>query len=357
MSVVSNNAPLVSVAMITYNHERFITKAIESVLAQRTSFPIELVIGDDASSDDTCQQIEVLKAQAPEVVRLLSRPTNIGMHRNIEGVLEECRGEFVAFLEGDDYWICEEKLQMQVDLLRARDDAVGVFHPAWEDSREMEGVFHPAPILDSLGRETAVWGPPESYTREIRTQEFLYALDGDVIGRALVPGWIPSASVMMRRDAIPDLPDSFRKLRMRDWPMWIFASLRGPWLCLPKVMAVYRMHDGGAWCGLSNAERYRGAAELLHTLAVELPQPFSAIAREQLVRAHLAAWEVALGYDRPADAQWELREVVRLLSYYRMRHGKRLASALLRTLSPRTHWIAKQVLRQIRQKPANNKSA
>ena len=133
MSVVSNNAPLVSVAMITYNHERFITKAIESVLAQRTSFPIELVIGDDASSDDTCQQIEVLKAQAPEVVRLLSRPTNIGMHRNIEGVLEECRGEFVAFLEGDDYWICEEKLQMQVDLLRARDDAVGVFHPAWED--------------------------------------------------------------------------------------------------------------------------------------------------------------------------------------------------------------------------------
>ena len=67
MSVVSNNAPLVSVAMITYNHERFITKAIESVLAQRTSFPIELVIGDDASSDNTCQQIEVLKAQAPKL--------------------------------------------------------------------------------------------------------------------------------------------------------------------------------------------------------------------------------------------------------------------------------------------------
>src|SRR5215469_8956033 len=96
-----NIAPLVSVAMITYNHERFITRAIESVLAQRTSFPIELVIGEDASSDDTRAHVEMLSAKAPQLIRTLIRPANIGMHLNVEGVLQECRGEFVAFLEGD----------------------------------------------------------------------------------------------------------------------------------------------------------------------------------------------------------------------------------------------------------------
>lgn len=326
--------------MITYNHGRFVTKAIESVLAQRTSFPIELVIGDDASSDDTCRQIEVLKAQAPEVIRLLSRPTNIGMHRNLEGVLEECRGEFVAFLEGDDYWTCEEKLQVQVDLLRARDDAVGVFLPVM--------------TVDHLGRQTGFWGAdigfvrtdgsfPESCMREIGTQELLKS------------NIIPTLSVMIRWDAIPDLPASFRKLKMRDWPMWIFASLRGPWLYFPKVMAAYRFHDGGVWNSMGWPEQLASFMELWHEVAVELPPPFSAMAREQLARVHLAAWEKALACDRPSDVRLELREVVRLLSYYRMRHVKRFVSALWQTLSPRTHRVAKRVLCLIRQKPANDK--
>jgi glycosyltransferase involved in cell wall biosynthesis len=363
--------------MITYNHERFITKAIESVLAQRTSFPIELVIGDDASTDDTSRHIEVLEAQAPEVIRTLIRPTNIGMHRNLEGVLEECRGEFVAFLEGDDYWTSDEKLQLQADVLRVRDNAVG--------------VIHPVTIVDSLGGETGTIYP-EKVTTEIGTQELLKE------------NIIPTASVMIRRDALVSLPDSYRKLKMRDWPMWVFASLHGPWLCFPKVMAAYRVHDGGAWSSLSGAERRDSVIELFHAFGAELPQPFSAIARQRLTQMHLAALEEALAHDRPADAHRELREVVRLLSYFRMREGKhlvtefarqrltqmhlaalkealvcdrpadacrelhevvrllsyfrmreskRLVSELWRTLSPRTHLAAKRTLRLIRQNPVN----
>lgn len=321
MGDVSKNAPLVSVAMITYNHGRFIDKAIESVLAQRTNFRIELVIGDDASSDDTSRRIEALSVQAPSVVRTLHRSANIGMHRNLEGVLKECRGEFVAFLEGDDYWICEDKLQAQVDALRVRDDAVG--------------VFHSVTIVDPLGRETGTI-LPESCVREVGTQELL---ERDVI---------PTVSVMIRRDAIPELPDSFRKLRMRDWPMWIFASLHGPWLYLPKVMAAYRLHDGGVWSSLSTLEALRANSELLREVAVELSQPFSAIAREKLAGVHLSAWQVALACDLPADARRERREVVRLLSYYRPKHSKRLVSALWQTLSPRTHRVAKRALRLVR---------
>jgi glycosyltransferase involved in cell wall biosynthesis len=317
---ISKFVPLVSVAMITYNQERFITKAIESVLAQRTRFPIELVIGEDASSDNTARQIEVLRAQAPEVIRTLFRPTNIGMHRNLDGVLEECRGEFIAFLEGDDYWTSNEKLQVQVDILRACDNAVG--------------VFHPVSIVDSHGRETGKIYP-EKISTEIRTEELLKEIA------------ISTASVMMRRDVIVSLPDSYRKLKMRDWPMWVHASLQGPWLCLPKVMAAYRVHNGGAWNSLSRPERRASLIELFSVFAEELPRPLSAIARHRLTQMHLAALEEALVDDRSTEAHREVREIVRLLSYCRMKDGKRIVSAVWRALSPQTHRVARGTIRLI----------
>jgi glycosyltransferase involved in cell wall biosynthesis len=318
---VTQSVPLVSVAMITYNHERFITKAIESVLSQRVSFPIELVIGNDASSDDTSRHIELLSAQVPEVIRALIRPTNIGMHRNLEGVLAECRGEFVAFLEGDDYWTSEEKLQVQVDLLRTQDSAVG--------------VFHPITAVDFLGQQ-AGWIYPQDVSTETGPRELLQFYN------------IPTASAMIRRDSLVELPERYRKLKMRDWPMWVFASLHGPWLFIPKVMAAYRLHDGGAWSSLNNTERRNVTIELFNEFALDLPRPFSAIARKQLAQMHLAALEEALVRERFAEARRELYEVARLLSYCRTRgDGKRLTRALWQTLSPRTYRLAKRTLRLI----------
>jgi glycosyltransferase involved in cell wall biosynthesis len=321
-----NISPLVSVAMITYNHERFITRAIESVLAQRTSFPIELIIGEDASSDDTRMHIEMLSAKAPELIRTLTRPTNIGMHRNLEGVLQECRGEFIAFLEGDDYWISKEKLQMQADVLQENDRAVG--------------VFHSAALVDDLGKEIGeIW--PYRVLTEIGTRELL---DNPVI---------PTASVMLRRRALVALPDSYRKLKMRDWPMWVFASLYGSWLCLPKIMAAYRVHDGGSWTSLTKVARQSAVIELFNLFVADLPKPFPSIARRQLARMHLEALKEALVWDRPADAHRELREVVRLISYYRVRDSKRLVTALWQLVSPQTHSAAKRTLSLIRQNWVN----
>jgi glycosyltransferase involved in cell wall biosynthesis len=319
---ISRGAPLVSVAMITYNHELFITKAIESVLAQRTNFPIELVIGDDASSDHTSRHIEALRVKAPDVIRALIRPTNIGANGNSEAVLQECRGEFIAFLEGDDYWTCEDKLQLQTDILRARDSAVG--------------VFHRVKFVDSLGRETGTIYP-ENVATETGPQELLQLYN------------IPTASAMIRRDALVRLPDRYRKLKMRDWPMWVYASLNGPWLFNLKAMAAYRLHDGGAWNSLSGAARRDATIELFHEFAVDLPRRFSAIARQQLTQLHLAALEDALACDRTADARRELYELARLLSYCRVRRdGKRIIRAFWQTLSPRTYQVAKRTKRLIR---------
>jgi glycosyltransferase involved in cell wall biosynthesis len=307
--------------MISYNHGRFITKAIESVLSQRTNFPIELVIGDDASSDDTGQRIEILRVKAPSVIRPIARSTNIGMHRNLEGVLEECHGEFIAFLEGDDYWTGEDKLQLQVEVLRANERAVGVFHPAVR--------------VDALAKETlGIW--PEKVSTVVETQELL---EGNCL---------PTASVMIRRSTLVPLPDSYRKLKMRDWPMWVFASLHGPWLSLPQPMAVHRAHAGGSWTSLSQAARLDSTIEAYRLFAADLPRPYADVARRQLARTHLDALVHALDHGSAAELQRELREIVRLLSCYRVDDSKHLVSALLRFALPRTHSIAKRTLRGLR---------
>ena len=263
----SRTPPLVSVAMVTYNHERFITQAIESVLAQRTSFPIELVVGDDASSDGTARHIEALQARAPDVVRPIIRPANIGMNRNVEGVLAECRGEFVAFLEGDDYWTAFDKLQTQVDILRARDNIVG--------------VFHPVAVVDAFGRHTGETYPVEMKT-ETTTRDWL----ANNLG--------PTASIVLRRSALVRLPDSVETLKMRDWPMWVFASLHGRWRFIPNVMAAYRLHEGGAWSNLSKAEACAAIVEMFEVFVAHLPPPFSDTARQELTARRLSALEDVL---------------------------------------------------------------
>jgi glycosyltransferase involved in cell wall biosynthesis len=317
MADFANRWPLVSVAMPTYNHEPFITQAIESVLAQRTNFSIELVVGDDASADGTARCIEAQRARAPDVVRPIIRPANIGMHRNVEGVLAECRGEFVAFLEGDDFWIADDKLQIQVDTLRACTNVVGVFHPAM--------------VVDASGRDTG-----KVYGREIKAK---------ITTRDWLEGNLaPTASVMLRRSALGPLPDGVRELKMRDWPMWIFASLHGSWRCLPRVMAAWRVHDGGAWNGLSRGEQRLVMMAGLDFLETHLPSQFSKIIQRQLARLHLEMLEEALCSGRSEESRSKLRDSARFLPYYRLSDSKRLASAFWEALSPRTHRRARVLL-------------
>ena len=106
-----------SVAMITYNHERFIAQAVESVLAQKVNFDFEVVIGEDCSTDNTRNIVAELQQQYPVRIVALMRPDNLGAMRNLQETLAACKGQYIALLEGDDYWTCEDKLQRQVEFL------------------------------------------------------------------------------------------------------------------------------------------------------------------------------------------------------------------------------------------------
>ena len=109
--------PLVSVCMTTYNHEKFISQAIESVLCQRTTFGVEVVIGEDCSTDKTLEICRQYEAQYPDGVRVIASKNNIGMHANYRRTIEACRGKYIAMCDGDDWFTDENKLQIQVEQL------------------------------------------------------------------------------------------------------------------------------------------------------------------------------------------------------------------------------------------------
>lgn len=117
--------PLVSVCLVTYNQESFIRKVLEGAVSQKTTFPFEIVIGEDCSSDNTraiCQEFE---DKYPELIRLLPQEKgNLGLNLNMIRTYRQCKGKYIAYLEGDDYWITQDKLQKQVDILESKDDVV-----------------------------------------------------------------------------------------------------------------------------------------------------------------------------------------------------------------------------------------
>jgi glycosyltransferase involved in cell wall biosynthesis len=103
--------------MTTYNHEKFISQAIESVLCQRTTFGVEVVIGEDCSTDNTLAICKEYEAQYPDRVRVVASESNIGMHCNYRRTIEACRGKYIAMCDGDDWFTDENKLQIQVEQL------------------------------------------------------------------------------------------------------------------------------------------------------------------------------------------------------------------------------------------------
>ena len=132
---------LVSVRMVTYNQEKYIAEAIESVLRQKVNFRYELIIGEDASTDGTAAIVDRYQSEYPDIIRVFHRKKNLGMLENNKRVMRACRGKYVAALAGDDYWVYQYKLQKQVDYLEEHDDVTGTAHNVYS--------------VDDEGREAA----------------------------------------------------------------------------------------------------------------------------------------------------------------------------------------------------------
>lgn len=116
--------PMVSVAMVTYNHQDFIGEAIESVLMQETTFNVQLVIAEDYSTDKTREIVLDYQSRFPDQIKVILQNRNIGAQKNNIALLSNLKGKYVAALEGDDYWTDPLKLQKQVEFLEENEEYV-----------------------------------------------------------------------------------------------------------------------------------------------------------------------------------------------------------------------------------------
>lgn len=120
--------PLVSIVTITYNHEPWISKAIEGVLMQKVGFPIEYIIAEDCSTDGTRKICEQYAQKYPDIIKLLPSDKNYGTVENEHRAFMVAKGKYIATCEGDDYWTDPLKLQKQVEFLEAHPDYSVTFH-------------------------------------------------------------------------------------------------------------------------------------------------------------------------------------------------------------------------------------
>lgn len=132
--------PLVSVLMITYNHGQYLADAIEGVIAQQTDFPIELLIGEDCSTDNTREVALDYQRRYPQLIRVVFSEKNVGAALNFKRIAIEARGEYAALCEGDDWWCNPKKLQLQIELFKS-DPVIGAVHADHAFAKMVKGKW------------------------------------------------------------------------------------------------------------------------------------------------------------------------------------------------------------------------
>jgi len=314
----AENSPCtLSVCMITYNHERFIAQAIESVLMQQTDFTFELVIGEDCSIDGTRQIILEYQRKYPKIIRPLFRKANLGMIANFASTLRSCNGEFIAVLEGDDFWTSPVKLQKQVDFLRTHKGSVLSFHRARrcrEDGTEV-GVVWPS----RCDRFSALTDLLAGTSR--------MALDG--------VNFIPTCSVVLRNGILHELPYWMYGLGVGDFPFWALLARCGDLAFLEDEMAAYRLHSGGVTHGWNEITGQEITLAAFVTLAEHLKGQHSSWDRAislGLARRHHA---LARAYESKCIRRNALQHVVRSILPWRSIESTKAIRLLIKLVFPR----------------------
>ena len=154
--------PLVSVRVITFNHEKYIRDCLEGILMQKTDFQFEAVIGEDCSTDQTREIVTGYAEKYPDKIRMILSESNAGAYENIFRVQKACRGKYQAFCDGDDYWTDPLKLQKQADFLESHPDFTLCFHNAlmvWEDSPKPPEDYSPRNLNDIVSIEDILLRP------------------------------------------------------------------------------------------------------------------------------------------------------------------------------------------------------
>lgn len=216
----------VSVICNTFNQVDYIRDALYGFVKQKTNFNFEVLIHDDASTDGTQDIIKEYEIKYPKIIKPIYETENQyskGAKISLELQYPRVKGEYVAFCEGDDYWIDPYKLQKQYDALES--------HP------DIDMCSHKSAVVDAETNKVIKITAPLEKEGIIPCSSLIYSRGERVID---------SASVFFRRDLIDDIPE-FRKILTLDYTLRIQGALRGGIYYLNDCMSVYRWHAAGSW--------------------------------------------------------------------------------------------------------------
>ncbi|MFL1606249.1 glycosyltransferase [Riemerella anatipestifer] len=247
---------LVSVVMITYGHENYISKAIEGVFMQKTNFPIEFIIANDNSPDSTDDVIKNILTTVPShiEVKYTKHTHNKGMMGNFIWALSQAKGKYVAYFDGDDYWIDENKLQKQYDFMESHQDYAICCHNF--KLQDGENISDKSFFDDLIIKETS------------------------------------SIEDLARQNIVPTLTSFFRNIKV-EFPQWSYSSPLGDLVLFLNVarfgkikyfnekMAVYRQNVG-VWSG--KKQDYSKLAWMYSKLAndfKDLPNVYSELKKQE----------------------------------------------------------------------------
>ncbi|MDO4962077.1 MAG: glycosyltransferase [Eubacteriales bacterium] len=232
--------PLVSISCITFNHGPYLRQALDSFVNQKTSFPIEILVHDDCSTDDTVSILREYEEKYPDIMRVMYEEENQYSKgiSNISGVFNfpRARGKYIAMCEGDDFWSDMEKLEKQAMYMEAHPECALCCHAAGIVA--MDGAFRTGSELK-----------PFAGTRVLSAEEVISKKEN-----------IPTASLMFRAEHAKTLPQWYFDCPVGDIPLQLYMISKGNAYYFDEVMSMYRMGREGSWGDSMDAEKAKAVA-------------------------------------------------------------------------------------------------
>ncbi len=298
----------VSALITTFNHERFVADAIEGFLMQEVTFPCELIIADDCSTDATRDVIRRYWQRHTDRICVLLNRRNIGVRRTFARAYDACRGQYVATLDGDDYWTSAHKLQSQADLLDRHPDYALCFHSAtmtWDDGSQEPIVYRPPCI-----RET-------------------YMLEDLLEGN-----FIAACSPMYRREVLRKYPSWHFLMPIRDWTQHVLHAQHGTIGYIDEPMAVYRQHNAGVYSMSPATDKIKVAIDMLRRFRCVMARRYRGTINSSLCKRYCRLAHQYCDEGKPAEARRCLKDCIREVYPGVQLPIRELLSALCRAFAP-----------------------
>lgn len=274
------NLPLVSISCLTYNHEKFIGQAIESFIQQKTNFPFEVLLHDDASTDNTAAIIREYELKYPEIIKPIYQKENQyskSISMSVTFQFPRAKGKYITICEGDDFWLDPYKLQKQVDLLESMVDKNIVAVVTNVVTCDMDGN-----IIENEKLVTPPVNKEGSYNlHDFFKNDFHYY----------------TPTVMFRSSLIENITSKMHRQFndfFGDWLLWIFLHLEGDFYFLNQSTAAYRINLNSVTHTVNLVNRWKADFEIRERLRKDLPVEYN----KYLINGWHAYYRISLAYKK-----------------------------------------------------------